>query len=410
MRQLYCRMAKTRRVARTSQQGAENNPPLPPQTLAEVLAQQTQILQMLAQNQIQQQHPQGRQGQPQLASYSEFVGTHPPIFAKTDDPLEADSWLRLMESKFELLMCTEEQKTLFAAHQLRGPAASWWETFLAMQPTGHRVPWTEFRAAFTAHHIPSSVVKIKLREFMNLKQEDRTVQEYVQIFNALARYAPDHVDTDAKKKECFLEGMSPKLRSRLGRRFEDFNQLVDDAIAMEEDLRLHHLEKRKAKIIAEHPGSAPQRPRLNYQQMMVRPVQQQNVQRPQYYRPPQSQWNAIAPAPSQAQPSRYPCYNCREIGHFVRNCPYPQRIAPMQTPAKGQDSNQAPKKKKKKRTIQTGRVNQLQITEAPTGIPIMTGMFFAHGYPDIVLFDSGASHSFISSLFYSPKQSERSRA
>ena len=243
MRQLYCRMAKTRRVARTSQQGAENNPPLPPQTLAEVLAQQTQILQMLAQNQIQQQHPQGRQGQPQLASYSEFVGTHPPIFAKTDDALEADSWLRLMESKFELLMCTEEQKTLFAAHQLRGPAASWWETFLAMQPTGHRVPWTEFRAAFTAHHNPSSVVKIKLREFMNLKQEDRTVQEYVQIFNALARYAPDHVDTDAKKKECFLEGMSPKLRSRLGRHSEDFNQLVDDAIAMEEDLRLHHLEK-----------------------------------------------------------------------------------------------------------------------------------------------------------------------
>src|SRR5207237_9256718 len=73
----------------------------------------------------------------------------------------------------------------------------------------------------------------------------------------------------------------------------------------------------------------------------------------------------------------------------------------MQTPAKGQDSNQAPKKKKKKkkRAIQTGRVNRLQITEAPTGIPIMTGMFFAHGHPDIVFFDSGASHSFISSLF-----------
>src|SRR6266540_308230 len=224
------------------------------------MAQQTQLLQMLVQNQMQQQQPHGCHGQPQLASYSDFAGTHPPIFSKAEDPLEADSWLRLMELKFGLLTCSEEQKTLFAAHQLRGPAASWWETFLAMQPTGHRVPWTEFRAAFTAHHIPSSVVKIKLREFMNLKQEDRTVQEYVQIFNALARYAPDHVDTDAKRKECFLEGMSPKLRSCLGRRFEDFNQLVDDAIAMEEDLQLHHLEKRKAKIIAGPSGSAPQRP------------------------------------------------------------------------------------------------------------------------------------------------------
>ena len=258
-------MVNTRRAAESSQQGAENNPPPPPPTIAEVMAQQTQLLQMLVQNQMQQQQPHGRQGQPQLASYSDFVGTHPPIFSKAEDPLEADSWLRLMESKFELLTCTEEQKTLFAAHQLRGPAASWWDTFLAMQPARHRVPWTEFRAAFKAHHIPSSVVKIKLREFMTLKQGTKTVREYVQKFNELARYAPNQVDTDEKKRECFLEGMSPKLRSRLGRYFEDFNQMVDDAIAMEEDLRLHHLEKRKTKVAAGFSGNAPQRPRMVYQ-------------------------------------------------------------------------------------------------------------------------------------------------
>src|SRR5438128_449554 len=93
---------------------------------------------------------------------------------------------------------------------------------------GHQLPWTEFRAAFRAHHIPSSVMRIKLREFMALKQGSKTVREYVQVFNDLARYAPTHVDTDTKKRECFLEGMSPKLRSRLGRCFQDFNQLVDD--------------------------------------------------------------------------------------------------------------------------------------------------------------------------------------
>src|SRR5436190_23189212 len=76
-------MVNTRRGAETSQQGAENNPPPPPQTLAEVVAQQTQLLQMLVQNQTQQQQPHGRQGQPQLASYSDFVGTHPPIFSKS---------------------------------------------------------------------------------------------------------------------------------------------------------------------------------------------------------------------------------------------------------------------------------------------------------------------------------------
>src|SRR6266542_755208 len=267
-------MVNTRRAAESSQQSAENNPPPPPQTLAEVVAQQTQILQMLAQNQMHQQQPQGRHGQPQTSSYGDFAGTHPPIFAKAEDPLEADSWIRLMESKFELITCTEAQKTLFAAHQLRGATASWWATFLAMQPAGYQVPWTEFSAAFKAHHISSSVIKIKLREFMALKQGNKTVREYVQIFNELARYTPNHVDMDAKKRECFLEGMSPKLRSRLGCRFADFNQLVDDAIAMEEDLRLHHLEKKRARSTAGPSGSTPQRPRLTYQQP-----------RPQYYRP-----------------------------------------------------------------------------------------------------------------------------
>ena len=155
-----------------------------------------------------------------------------------------------------------------------------------MQPAGHRVPWTEFRVDFKAHQIPPSTIKIKLHEFLKLKQGNKAVREYVQLFNELARYAPNHVDTDAKKKECFLEGMSPKLRSCLGHRLEDFNQLVDDAIAMEEDLRLHHLEKTKAKITASPPVSAPQLPRLTYQvpsrppyqqprqqQMTVRPVQ-----------------------------------------------------------------------------------------------------------------------------------------
>src|SRR5436190_17461234 len=130
-------MVNTRRNGEGSQHGAENHPPPPPQTLAEVVAQQTQILHMLAQNQMNQQQPQHRHAQPQMSTYSDFVGTHPPIFTKSDDPLEADSWIQLMESKFELIACTKEQKALFAAHQLIGPAASWWSPHQPTQPTGH---------------------------------------------------------------------------------------------------------------------------------------------------------------------------------------------------------------------------------------------------------------------------------
>jgi HPt (histidine-containing phosphotransfer) domain-containing protein len=80
-------------------------------------------------------------------SYVEFLATQPPTFTEASEPLEAGHWLRTIESKFELLNCTENQKTLFAAHQLLGDARAWWASFTATRPT-NQVRWVEFHEAF----------------------------------------------------------------------------------------------------------------------------------------------------------------------------------------------------------------------------------------------------------------------
>src|SRR5436189_2235108 len=48
--------------------------------------------------------------------------------------------------------------------------------------------------------------------------------------------------------------------------------------------------------------------------------------------------------------------------------------------------------------MQTGRVNVMEISEVPAGAPVMTGTFSINGHPAVILFDSGASHSFVSAL------------
>jgi hypothetical protein len=50
---------------------------------------------------------------PAPTTYGDFVATHPSLFTEVGEPLEADHWLRVIESKFGLLHYTEVQKTLF---------------------------------------------------------------------------------------------------------------------------------------------------------------------------------------------------------------------------------------------------------------------------------------------------------
>jgi hypothetical protein len=51
-------------------------------------------------------------------------------------------------------------------------------------------------------------MKLKKKEFEDLKQGSMTVSEYVTRFTQLSRYAPDNVDTNQKKQDWFLSGLN----------------------------------------------------------------------------------------------------------------------------------------------------------------------------------------------------------
>jgi hypothetical protein len=85
------------------------------------------------------------------------------------------------------------------------------------------------------------------------------------------------------------------------------------------------------------------------------------------------------------------CFTCGNVGHYAKNCPRNQQ---RQMPAPNQD-----KGRKQKVQVRQGKLNFTTLEELPEGAPIMTGIFSVYNQPALILFDSGASHSFISQKF-----------
>jgi hypothetical protein len=246
------------------------NPPPPPsldQPIASILEShdvQTELLWQLIANSTRGGNGARNASAPALTIYSDFVGTHLPLFTEAGEPLEADHWLRVMESKFGLLCYTEVQKTLFIAQQLRGDASAWWANYTATRLADYHVPWAEFCDAFHAHYIPAGVMRKKHQEFMDLKQGERFVHDYSKQFNHLAQYAPDQVNIDEKKKDHFMIDLSTMLQESItlntGGTFPEF---ISNVMIMDDAIRAHK-EIKKRKVVAAPSSSAPLKYRTVY--------------------------------------------------------------------------------------------------------------------------------------------------
>jgi hypothetical protein len=258
------RMVNTHNGRAEAENTQGNGNPPPPSSLAQAITsilesrdEQTELLRQLVANSARCDN--GARNAPDLAltTYIDFTTTHPSLFTEAREPLEADHWLRVIESKFGLLRCTEVQKILFTVQQLHGDASAWWDNYTATRPVDYEVSWTEFRNAFRVHYIPAGVMRKKHQEFMDLKQGRRFVHDYSKLFNHLAQYAPDQVDMYDNKKEHFMIGLFTKLQECMVLNTGGTSsELVSNAIIVDNAIHTHK-ETKKRKAMVAPSGSAP---------------------------------------------------------------------------------------------------------------------------------------------------------
>ncbi|KAK1630480.1 hypothetical protein QYE76_004795 [Lolium multiflorum] len=191
-----------------------------------------------------------------------FQNTNPPIFNKTEEPLDADDWLQTMENNLEVAGVEAAEKVLFATHYLAGPARAWWTSTRAMN-AGQMMTWEDFKLKFSKYHVPQGLIKKMRDEFRELKQGRMSVVEYRDRFLTLSRYAPDETDTNEKRKERFLNGLHDEMQTVLVNiPFADLEALVDSAIQMEGKLHQAN-ENRKRRMMNQNGPNNAQKYRNN---------------------------------------------------------------------------------------------------------------------------------------------------
>jgi hypothetical protein len=123
-------------------------PPPPPMSIEQMFLIQTQAVQAIGQTLAaiqQQQQQQQTPPQPQMPrdKRAEFMRGHPPTFAHSSDPMDAEDWLRTMERELHTAQCDDREKVLYGPRLLRGAAQSWWESYLATHANPDTITWEE---------------------------------------------------------------------------------------------------------------------------------------------------------------------------------------------------------------------------------------------------------------------------
>jgi hypothetical protein len=187
--------------------------------------------------------------------------------------MDAEDWLKGVEKKLMIAQCTDCEKVLFAAHQLYGTAANWWETYCNTHANIDTITWNEFRARFRTHYVPRGTMKWKRKEFADLKQSSMIVNEYLNSFIQLSGYAPDDINTDEKKQDVFLSGLNDAIQFQLlNTDYADFQHMVDKAIVIENKIREMEKDgKRKVPFSRQSSGSNV-RPHFTQPNQLFRPL------------------------------------------------------------------------------------------------------------------------------------------
>ncbi|KAK1649408.1 hypothetical protein QYE76_067213 [Lolium multiflorum] len=165
-------------------------------------------------------------------------------FDGSGTPMDAASWLRTMEKYMDASVMTLEDRVVYVAFQLKGLADDWWEGVRAAWSPAHgQLTWDVFVKQFTRKYYPTSFKEKMDVALRNIKQGDKTVDEYETEFSKIVHFV-EHINrNDCEKARRFFEGLSSEYRHVMGaNRPNDYFTVVEQARGLELQYQLTETE------------------------------------------------------------------------------------------------------------------------------------------------------------------------
>ncbi|KAG6502908.1 hypothetical protein ZIOFF_035197 [Zingiber officinale] len=319
--------------------------------------------------------------------YKQFRELGPTEFKGTTDPIAAEGWIQSLETIFDFMQLTDADKVRCAIFMLRDDSRVWWEGARLIVDLA-TLTWTNFKEVFYGKYFTVDNRTRLAREFLELRQGDLSVAEYVRRFERGRYFVPMITSQPVEELKHFTEGLRPAIRHdvRLSR-VTTFREAVDQALMSERD-RNDMIKEAQNKRLSfqgrdqQEPGKKKTIPGQNSGKQPFKQAQpRQQIQKTQAaegtgFRVENkvrcSKCEKIHAG--QCLTGTDACFMCKKSGHFARECPL------LREPTKGR----------------VFAMTQEQVDQDTT---IITGMIYVANIPAHALIDSGATHSFISEVY-----------
>ncbi|XP_073063958.1 uncharacterized protein [Primulina eburnea] len=310
-----------------------------------------QIQQLLSMHTSSQGRGSGR-GQSTTESsvegaYDRFRRMNPPDFIGGPDPLVALEWIKSLETIFDYLKFTDQEK------------------------------WNEFKDFFYAKYFSSEVKAKKVKEFLELRQDALSVTEYTLKFEEGCVFVPFIDENDKDKGEHFLRGLKPDIRRDVHMsKVVKYQDIVERALLAKHDEKDIEKERqlRRQAFQARGQGASANVRGGHKGKGKIEQCSKPSV--PSFDTERQVCPKCGKPHKGECLVGSGRCFRCKEMGHTTLKCPLSSGKGKVQ-----------------------GRIFAMTKESVNPDSSVISGNILIYGKEEITLIDTGATHSFMSEVF-----------